>query len=138
MSERDKIEQVIEKYRDLFDGEDGMDVAISVKGEFFFYTFSREYDYYDHFVKFNTAEELEKLIIGNVVDDANCILEPLVDELEMQGRNVQEAMTEGLDFTEEVVKMSMHLETLERVFAENNDVLRILVRGMKNLCDRIG
>lgn len=93
---------------------------------------------YDHFVKFHTAEELEKLIIGNVVDDANCILEPLVDELEMQGRNVQEAMTEGLDFTEEVVKMSMHLETLERVFAENNDVLRILVRGMKNLCDRIG
>ena len=40
MSERDKIEQVIEKCRELFDGEDGMDVAISVKGEFFFYTFS--------------------------------------------------------------------------------------------------
>ena len=138
MTEREKVQMVIDKYRELFDGEDGMDVAISVKGEFFFYTFSQEYDYYEHFVKFHTAEELEKLIIGNMVNDANCILEPLADELEMQGRNVQEAMTEGLDFTEEVVKMSMHLETLEKVFSENNDVLLTLFRGMKNVCDRIG
>lgn len=73
-----------------------------------------------------------------MVNDANCILEPLADELEMQSRNVQEAMMKGLDFTEEVVKMSMHLESLEKVFTENNDVLRILFRGMKNVCDRIG
>lgn len=138
MSEREKVQMIIEKYRELFDGEDGMDVAISVKGEFFFYTFSQEYDYYEHFVKFHTAEELEKLIIGNMVNDANCILEPLADELEMQCRNVQEAMTEGLDFTEEIVKMSMHLETLEKVFTESNDVFRTLFRGMKNVCDRIG
>lgn len=138
MLEREKVQAVIEKYRELFEGEDGMDVAISVKGEFFFYSFSREYDYYEHFVKFHTAEELERLIIGNMVNDANCILEPLADELEMQSRNVQEAMMKGLDFTEEVVKMSMHLESLEKVFTENNDVLRILLRGMKSVCDRIG
>lgn len=35
MLEREKVQAVIEKYRELFEGEDGMDVAISVKGGVF-------------------------------------------------------------------------------------------------------
>jgi len=138
MTEREKVEAVIEKYKDMFAGEDGMDVAVSVKGDFFFYTFSQEYNYYDHFVKFKTAEELEKLIIGNLANDVNCILEPLADELEMQSRNVKEAMTEEVDFTDEVVKLSMHLASLERALSEHNNVFRTLYAGMKSVCDRVG
>ena len=137
MSEREKVLQVIEKYKEFFDGKDGIDVAISAKGEFFFYSFSKEYDYFDHFIKFNTAEELERIIIGNMANDVNCIAEPLIDELEMQTRRIDHCDMAGYDFKEEVAKLSAHLATVERIMEKNTDVFRILFRGLKNVCDRM-
>ena len=57
MSEKEKVLQVIEKYK-----------------EFFFYSYAKEFTYFDYFIKFHTAEELERIIIGNMVNDVNCIV----------------------------------------------------------------
>lgn len=137
MTEKEKVLQVIEKYREFFDGEDGIDVAISAKGEFFFYSYAKEFTYFDYFIKFHTAEELERIIIGNMVNDVNCIVEPLIDELEMQTRQIDSLDTEAYDFRDEVMKLSEHLASVERVLTKNNEVFRILFRGLKNVCDRV-
>lgn len=137
MSEKEKVLQVIEKYKEFFDGEDGIDVAISAKGEFFFYSYAKEFTYFDYFIKFHTAEELERIIIGNMVNDVNCIVEPLIDELEMQTRQIDSLDTEAYDFRDEVMKLSEHLASVERVLTKNNEVFRILFRGLKNVCDRV-
>lgn len=137
MSEKEKVLQVIEKYKEFFDGEDGIDVAISAKGEFFFYSYAKEFTYFDYFIKFHTAEELERIVIGNMVNDVNCIVEPLIDELEMQTRQIDSLDTEAYDFRDEVMKLSEHLASVERVLTKNNEVFRILFRGLKNVCDRV-
>lgn len=137
MSEKEKVLQVIEKYKEFFDGEDGIDVAISAKGEFFFYSYAKEFTYFDYFIKFHTAEELERIIIGNMANDVNCIVDPLIDELEMQTRQIDSLDTEAYDFRDEVMKLSEHLASVERVLTKNNEVFRILFRGLKNVCDRV-
>lgn len=136
MTEKEKVLQVIEKYKEFFDGEDGIDVAISAKGEFFFYSYAKELTYFDYFIKFQTAEELERIIIGNMVNDVNCIVEPFIDELEMQTRRIDSLNIEAYDFREEVMKLSEHLESVERVLTKNDEVFRILYRGLKAVCDR--
>lgn len=136
MSEKEKVLQVIEKYKEFFDGEDGIDVAISAKGEFFFYSYAKEFKYFDHFIQFHTAEELERIIIGNMVNDVNCIVEPFIDELEMQTRRIDHCDMEHYDFREEVAKLSEHLNTVERVLTHNTEIFRILFRGLKAVCDR--
>ena len=137
MSEKEKVLQVIEKYKEFFDGEDGIDVAISAKGEFFFYSYAKEFTYFYYFIKFHTAEELERIIIGNMVNGVNSIVEPLIDELEMQTRQIDSLDTEAYDFRDEVMKLSEHLASVERVLTKNNEVFRILFRGLKNVCDRV-
>lgn len=137
MTEKEKVLQVIEKYKEFFDGEDGIDVAISAKGEFFFYSYAKEFTYFDYFIKFHMAEELERIIIGNMVNDVNCIVDPLIDELEMQTRQIDSLDTEAYDFRDEVMKLSEHLASVERVLTKNNEVFRILFRGLKNVCDRV-
>lgn len=137
MSEKEKVLQVVENYKEFFDGNDGIDVAISVKGEFFFYSFNEKYNYYDHFIQFHTAEQLERIIIGNMVNDANCIIEPLADELEMQTRNIQDVLKDDFDFKDEIVNLSRHLASVEQALSANGDIMRILLRGMKNVCDRV-
>lgn len=41
------------------------------------------------------------------------------------------------DFRDEVMKLSEHLASVERVLTKNNEVFRILFRGLKNVCDRV-
>ena len=80
---------------------------------------------------------MERIIIGNMVNDVNCIVEPLIDELEMQTRQIDSLDTEAYDFRDEVMKLSEHLASVERVLTKNNEVFRILFRGLKNVCDRV-
>ena len=68
MNEKQKIQSILENYKGLFEVTD-MDVAESVKGCWYFSRYNKEYDYYDVFTRFETAEELAEIILGELAMD---------------------------------------------------------------------
>ena len=66
--EAGKIMAVADKYSDYFN-EWHSDIAIGRKGPNFFYVYNDQYHYFEVFEKFNTAEELERLIIGTMAEN---------------------------------------------------------------------
>lgn len=71
MAEADEVSKIMavaDKYSDYFN-EWHSDIAIGRKGPNFFYVYNDKYHYFDVFEEFNTAEELERLIIGTMAEN---------------------------------------------------------------------
>lgn len=68
MHEKEKIEKLIETHKALFDATD-MDVAMSMKGKWYFSRYNEEFDYYDVIASFKTAKELANLLLGEIALD---------------------------------------------------------------------
>lgn len=66
--EAGKIMAVADKYSDYFN-EWHSDIAIGRKGPNFFYVYNDQYHYFEVFEEFNTAEELERLIVGTMAEN---------------------------------------------------------------------
>ncbi len=68
MKEKEKIQKILEEYKGLFEVTD-MDVAESIKGQWFFSRYDKEHDYYDVLARFETAKELAEIILGELATD---------------------------------------------------------------------
>ena len=68
MSEKEKIKRILEEYKELFEVTD-MDVAESIKGQWFFSRYNKEHDYFDVLTRFETAKELAEIILGELATD---------------------------------------------------------------------
>lgn len=74
MTEEQKIRQIIDQYSSYFEHSDA-DVGHTQKGVWFFYEYDKEHDYYNSFIRFKTAKELEHLIASLAADDLNVLIE---------------------------------------------------------------
>lgn len=68
MKEREKINKILEDYKALFEVTD-FDVAESLKGQWYFSRYNKELNYYDTFVRFETAKELAEIMLGELAID---------------------------------------------------------------------
>ena len=68
MNEKQKIEKILEDYKALFEVTD-FDVAESLKGQWYFSRYNKEFNYYDTFVRFETAKELAEILLGELAMD---------------------------------------------------------------------
>ena len=68
MDEKQKINQLLEEHKALFEVTD-MDVAQSMKGEWFFSRYNKELDYFDTLIHFTTAKELAEIMLGEMAVD---------------------------------------------------------------------
>ena len=66
--ETGRIIAVVEKYSDYFN-EWHSDIALGRKGPNFFYVYNDRYRNFEVFESFETAEELERLIIGTMAEN---------------------------------------------------------------------
>ena len=83
MSEKQRILGMVEKHKAYFENVKGVDVAISTKGDFFFYEYDEKCNDYNTFVKFSTAEELEQIIEENIATDYCLYLQNGMEEITM-------------------------------------------------------
>ena len=93
MTEREKILKLIEQHKAIFEVTD-MDVAESVKGQWYFSRYNKEFDYFDVLVRIETAEELAEAIVGELASDIfvtiDCVpeekpsLHNFADDIEMK------------------------------------------------------
>lgn len=80
MSEEKKIRGVLEAYKKYFE-DTNSDVCHSIKDVWFFYQYDSKNDIYECFYQFTTAEELEKIIIGEMLESVNIALECTAEEI---------------------------------------------------------
>lgn len=80
MNEKAKIRMLLEEYKEFIAKTD-YDVCESVKGEWFFFCYDKEHDLYHSFYKFSSAENLERIIIGEVLDSINIAVECTAEEI---------------------------------------------------------
>ena len=80
MTEKQRIERMMEKHKAYFENVKGVDVAFSTKGDCFFYEYNEEYNEYTTYVRFFTAEELEQIIEDNIATDYCIQLQAITEE----------------------------------------------------------
>ena len=109
MENKNTIKELIKKYKVILKNSD-MDICESVKGRWYFMRYDKEYDVYDKFLEFETAEELIEILTGELAVDMTLTIgnEPeipeysqsdLADELDFgyDYRKAIEALSEKLD-----------------------------------------
>lgn len=74
MTEDQRIRQIIDQYSSYFE-HSAADVGHTQKGVWFFYEYDKEHDYYNSFIRFKAAKELEHLIASLAADDLNVLIE---------------------------------------------------------------
>ena len=80
MNEEEKIKNVLDKYNKYFT-DTNSDVCHSIKGVLFFYQYDSKNDIYECFYQFSTAEELEKIIMGEILEAVNIAIECTAEEI---------------------------------------------------------
>lgn len=93
MKESDKIKKILKEHKKLFEMTD-MDVAESMKGQWFFSRYNKKDNYYDVFVRFKTAKELADIMLNELAIDIlatidcepedNPVLDNFADDVEMK------------------------------------------------------
>ena len=77
--ERDKILQVMEKYRDYFK-EWNADVAFGTNKSNIFYVLAPRNEF-ETFLFFQTADQLERIILGTIAENVEIIMEAGIEEI---------------------------------------------------------
>jgi len=107
MTEREKIENIIKEYQSLFMATD-MDVCHSIKDVWYFTRYNKQYNYYDCLVRFETAEELVQIILGELALDMNCTI----------GNNPEAPRYSNGNFADDVQTKVNYQEYIERLLSK--------------------
>lgn len=115
--EIEEIEQMIEQYKGLFAATD-MDICRSLKGKYYFFRFSKKYKSYDCYTEFETAEELLKIIIGELAMDISYLLEK---DLNLPARlhyDLTDFMEQTIRYDDEIHSLAKFIDVLTKYSAE--------------------
>lgn len=130
--ENERIRQVIAKYKDYFKYSRA-DVGHTEKNIWFFYEYDEEHRYYDSFIRFCTAEELEKLIAGVIADDLNILLETSVENAyhALQEFDMSEAVEKDYDAC--IPDLLRNMEVLNRECQKNMGKLEVIFKSLSGI-----
>ena len=115
--EKEKILQVMEKYRDYFNEWDA-DVAFGV----------------ETFLFFQTADQLEKVILGTIAENLDVILGAGIDEVNVgfSAGNMDEKSDKSIEYYLPVLVQK--LDVLCRAGENWSHMLQVTFNSIKNVC----
>lgn len=117
MSEYEKIQEVMKKHEEYFRNGKA-DIAISSKGRYFFFEFDTKYQNFETFIEFQTAEELEKIILSTVADDLDLLLAIIGDNVagrfrDLDVESAKDWYNEGESITKAIKRLVAFTDDLE-------------------------
>lgn len=126
---------VVEKYRTYFDLWNA-DVAIGITGEKIFYVLGENHEM-ELFTKFETAEQLEQLILGTLAENMTVMMEGISDSLALQFHNAFEA-TCGKDYytrdvTEYLSLLAKEFAMIRKELKEWSNMIEMTFKPLKAL-----
>ena len=130
--EKEKILQVMEKYRNYFNEWDA-DVAFGVNGKNIFYVLASRREF-DTFLFFRTAEQLEKVILGTIAENLDVILGAGIDEVNVgfSAEDVDEKSDKSIEHYLPV--LAQKLDVLCRAEKNWSHMLQVTFNSIKNVC----
>ena len=130
--EKEKILQVMEKYRNYFNEWDA-DVAFGVNGKNIFYVLASRREF-DTFLFFRTAEQLEKVILGTIAENLDVILGAGIDEVNVgfSAEDVDERSDKSIEHYLPV--LAQKLDVLCRAEENWSHMLQVTFNSIKNVC----
>lgn len=130
--EKEKILQVMEKYRDYFNEWDA-DVAFGVNGKNIFYVLASRREF-ETFLFFQTADQLEKIILGTIAENLDVILGAGIDEVNVgfSAEDVDEKSDKSIEHYLPV--LAQKLDVLCRAEENWSHMLHVTFNSIKNVC----
>ena len=130
--EKEKILQVMEKYRDYFNEWDA-DVAFGVNGKNIFYVLASRREF-ETFLFFRTADQLEKIILGTIAENLDVILGAGIDEVNVgfSAEDVDEKSNKSIEHYLPV--LAQKLDVLCRAEENWSHMLQVTFNSIKNVC----
>ena len=130
--EKEKILQVMEKYRDYFNEWDA-DVAFGVNGKNIFYVLASRREF-ETFLFFRTADQLEKVILGTIAENLDVILGAGIDEVNVgfSAEDVDEKSDKSIEHYLPV--LAQKLDVLCRAEKNWSRMLQVTFNSIKNVC----
>lgn len=133
--ERKKILQVMEKYSDYF-REWNADVALGVNKGNVFYVLASEREF-ETFLFFQTADQLEKIILGTIAENVEIILEAGMEEISM-GFSANEMEGEYGKSIEHYLPELVHkLDVIRKAGEHWQNMMTVTFNFLKNVCTDI-
>ena len=126
--------EVAERYRDYFSERDA-DIALGRSGTHFFYVYDKEHGYFEVFHTFQTAAELEELILGTLAEDLECMNAVMAENL--HERFDLTDINETLDNYAPRFHMHTLAEQLKAVAGEHEKWGRMMAQTYRALCGRL-
>lgn len=134
MNEEQKIEKLLNEYKDFFETSTA-DISKSAKGrKFFFYTDSKCGDLYC-LAEFTTADELEQIILHEMADKINMTFENIVEEInyEMNYTNVSYS---SCDLGEAVSRLAISLEKIQKEISPDFPMILSSLQGISTYIEK--
>lgn len=130
--ENERIRQVITKYDGYFK-HSRADVGHTEKNIWFFYEYDEEHSYYDSFIRFRTAKDLERLIAGLIADDLNVLIETAVENADcaLQEFDMNEAVEKDYDAC--IPELLRNMEVLNRECQNNMGKLEVIFKALSGI-----
>lgn len=103
----------------------------------FFYEYDEENDYYNSFIRFETAKELELLIAGLAADDLNIVIEAEVENMRHALReiNINDATTSN--YGKCISELLKNMEVLNSKSQKWSERLDVIYRSFSGILERI-
>lgn len=117
MREVEEIERMIDEYKELFAATD-MDICRSLKGKYYFFRFSKRCKTYDCYTEFETAEELLKIIIGELAMDISYLLEKDIHFPARLHYDLTDFMEQKINYDDEIHSLAKFIDVLTKYSAE--------------------
>lgn len=128
MNEEQKIDKIMNEYKDFFHTSTA-DITKSAKGRrFFFYSDSKSGDLYC-LSEFTTADELEQIILHEMADKINMTLENVVEEINYELNYINVSYS-SCDLGEAVNRLAIILEKIQKEFFPNLPIILSSLQGI--------
>ena len=109
MNKDKAIKKLVTKYKTILENTD-MDICESMKGKWYFVRYDEEYNIYERFLEFETAEELIEILTGELAIDMLLTIEEDPNYLEYSRPDLAEEMDFEYDYSIEIKALSDKLD----------------------------
>lgn len=136
MAEDQKIKEIISQYSSYFTHSNA-DVGHTQKGIWFFYEYDEKHDYYNSFIRFETAKELELLIAQLAADDINVLIEAGTEDIqhalkEIDINDATECCYDGC-----IPELLKNMETLNNASKKWAERMDAICRSFSGIMERL-
>ena len=130
--EREKILQVMEKYQDYFK-EWNADVAFGINKSNIFYVLAPRNEF-ETFLFFQTADQLEKIILGTIAENLEIIMEVGIEEISMGFLADKMDGEYGKSIEHYLPELVQKLDVICKAAENWHNMMAVTFNSLKNIC----